>query len=165
MRISTRARYGLRVIVELAREYGKGPITVREIARRQELSRKYIERLISSMRSAGLVRAARGVNGGYVLARTPREVSVLEVFSLLEGSAPVVDCLDEHGFCPRQRKCVTRGIWEELDRAVRKTLGARTVADLAEQRETRGTVRGPRLPGLMGAVKGSIGGGFDENRP
>jgi len=136
MKISTRARYGLRVIVELARRHGTWPVTARELASGQALSQKYIERLIALMRGAGLVRAARGVYGGYVLARDPREVSVLEVFSLLEGPGAVVDCLDGQS-CPRQRRCPTRGVWEDVDRAIRRTLGARSIAELAERGRQR----------------------------
>ena len=131
MRISTKARYGTRVMVELAMNYGNGPLRVREMAKRQGLSAKYIEQLIASLKGAGLVNAVRGVHGGYSLAKPPARISLLEVFERLEGSLNQLECRGCPGSCARDEACVTRDIWTEMRRAVAGVLESVTLEDMS----------------------------------
>ncbi|MEK7477140.1 MAG: Rrf2 family transcriptional regulator [Candidatus Coatesbacteria bacterium] len=131
MRISTKARYGTRVMLELALSYGQGPVRVRDIAKRQGLSAKYIEQLVAGLKGAGLVTAVRGVHGGYSLARPPGRIRLLEVFERLEGSLSQLECHNCPGSCSREKACVARDVWAEVRRAVSGVLGAITLEDLA----------------------------------
>ncbi len=111
MRLSTRGRYGTRLMVDLAQHYAEGPIPLAEIAKRQDLSAKYLEQLIILLKRAGLIRSVRGRRGGYVLARKPEEISVGEIVETLEGKLAVADCVTEPELCYRSPDCPTREIW------------------------------------------------------
>ena len=95
MRLSTRGRYGTRLMVDLAQHYADGPVSLAEIAKRQDLSAKYLEQLIILLKGAGLIRSVRGRRGGYMLARRPEEISVGEIVETLEGKLSLVDCVLE----------------------------------------------------------------------
>ena len=131
MKISSRARYGFRVMVELALNHGNGPMRVRDIAKRQGISAKYIEQLIAVMKGAGLANAVRGVHGGYSLARPPARVKMLEVFELLEGNLDQLECRGCPGSCARDKNCVVKEIWTKVRDAVKGVLEKETLADLA----------------------------------
>jgi Rrf2 family protein len=138
MRISTKGRYGLRAMVELARNYGNGPLEMRVITERQKIPRKYLHALLTSLRTAGLVRSLRGSRGGYALARPPAEISAHDVILALEGPIVLVDCRERGSECELRDACVTRGLWQELSRMIEKRLVAVSLADLArEKRPTR----------------------------
>lgn len=137
MRISTRGRYGSRVMLELALNYRKGPVQVREIAKRQELSPKYIEQLIAPLKTSGLVRAVRGMHGGYVLSKSPSRIKLIEIFRVLEGPLALVACVDDPEICSRQQLCVTRDIWEEITGAVTRILSSTTLADMVERQQQK----------------------------
>lgn len=137
MRVSTRARYGVRVMLELALNYGNGPLRVSEIARRQGLSAKYIEQLIASLKGAGLVNAVRGVHGGYTLARPPAKISVLEVFERLEGGLSQLECRNCPGLCSRDKACVARDVWAKLRRAASGALEAVNLEEMSATARTR----------------------------
>lgn len=132
MRVSTRTRYGLRAMIELALAYNQGPVSVREIAAKQGLSVKYLEQLFSALKTAGLVHAVRGAGGGYTLARTPDQVKLSEIFRVLEGGFAPVDCVEEGQVCIHEDECATRDMWLELTRVVTEVLDHNTLADLAE---------------------------------
>jgi Rrf2 family protein len=132
MHISTRGRYGLRALIELALRYGDGPVQLASIARRQGISRKYLEQLMVRLRKAGLVRSFRGVQGGYALARSPSDIRIHEVVEALEGNFAPVACLDEPEKCDRSARCASRDFWKDLYDAMEKVLRSRTLQDLAE---------------------------------
>ena len=138
MRISTKARYGVRVMLELALYYGHGPLGVRDMAKRQGLSAKYVEQLIASLKGAGLVTAARGVHGGYTLARPPVRITLLEVFERLEGSLAQLECHNCPGTCSRDKACAGRDLWTELRRAVAGVLESVTLEELAARSRAQG---------------------------
>ena len=138
MRLSTKARYGTRVMLELALNYGNGPLRVRDMAKRQGISAKYIEQLIASLKGAGLVTAVRGVHGGYTLARPPARISLLEVFERLEGSLSQLECNGCPGSCSHDNKCAARDIWIELRRAVGGVLESVTLEELSARSRTQG---------------------------
>jgi len=131
VKISSRARYGSRVLVELALNHGNGPMRVRDIAKRQGISAKYIEQLIAVLKGAGLVNAVRGVHGGYTLARPPSRVKMLEVFELLEGNLSQLECRNCPGSCTRDKNCVAKEIWAKIRVAVAGVLEAESLADMA----------------------------------
>jgi Rrf2 family cysteine metabolism transcriptional repressor len=133
MKLSTKGRYGTRAMLELALRHGQGPISVREIARSQEISERYLENLMSPLLSRGLVTSARGKGGGFSLARPPEEISLLEVIRATEGSPSPVACLDDSDTCARRGTCVTAEIWEMIAQAITGTLGAITLRDMVQR--------------------------------
>ncbi|UCE60258.1 MAG: RrF2 family transcriptional regulator [Phycisphaerales bacterium] len=133
MRISTKGRYGLRAMFELARGYGKGPLLMSAIAERQGLSRKHLHALLTSLKSAGLVRSIRGPGGGFVLAKTPKEIKLSEVLSVLEGSLVLVDCVASRQACDRVSGCATHKVWRKLSETIEGVLDSVTLEDLAGQ--------------------------------
>lgn len=133
MWVSTKAQYGMRALVELAMS-GDGAVSLKTIARRQDLSHQYLEQIFSVLRKAGIVESIRGAHGGYRLARPSDQIDSLEVVQLLEGSIAPVACLDEHDSCIRVGRCSTETLWRQVDLAVRKVLGSTTLADLVAQR-------------------------------
>lgn len=114
MQLSTKGRYGSRAMLDLAMRYNKGPIMVKEIAARQQLSEKYLEQILSDLKKAGLVVSYQGKKGGFQLARPPEEITLREVLEALEGSFAPVRCVDDDSFCPRKDVCAMRDIWEDL---------------------------------------------------
>ena len=132
MRISSRGQYGVRALVVLATRHGNGPTQVREIARVEGLSAKYLEQLLGRLRTGGLVRSVRGARGGYVLARLPEAITVREVLLLLEGSLAPVGCVDEGGACGDAdgKACVAHPLWSGLHATVLGYLDSFTLADL-----------------------------------
>ncbi|MCM8831215.1 MAG: RrF2 family transcriptional regulator [Candidatus Omnitrophica bacterium] len=130
MKISTRARYGTRAMLELALRYGNKPILVKDIAKSQGISRLYLEQLIVSLQRAGLIKTIRGKKGGCVLARSPDKIKLSEVISTLEGSLAPSDCVTNINFCPRANLCVTRDIWIKLYEAIMRVLNSITLEDM-----------------------------------
>ena len=130
MKLSTKGQYGARVMVDLATHYGEGPIPLRDIAKRQELSERYLEHLMLSLKAAGLVRSSRGAHGGFILARVPSQVKVSEVIQVLEGSMAPVHCVDDPNDCGRSSFCVTRDVWVKMKEAIVGVLESLTLQDL-----------------------------------
>ena len=139
MRISTKGRYGLRVMLELSLREGHGPVMMSAIAENQDLSRKYLHNLLTSLKAAGLVRSVRGAGGGYVLARPPAKILVSDVVRALEGSFSPVDCIDDSTLCTRSSACVTREVWQKLGTAMEEVLSSITVEYLANLQKERNT--------------------------
>ncbi len=137
MRITTRSRYGTRMMVELAVHHEKGPVQLGEIARRQKLSVKYLEQLIIPLKKAGLIKSHRGARGGYALARSPEEITVWEVVSILEGDEGVTPCVHYPDLCEMSPICPTRDVWDLLTEVIRETLARITIADLARKYQER----------------------------
>ncbi len=133
MKLSSRTRYGMRAILELALEYGKSPLQIKAIAEREDISNKYLEQLIAMLKAAGLVRSIRGPRGGYLLAKPPEEIQLKDVFLTLEGPMVSAECLQHPEYCARCTDCATRKIWHELQDAIFGVLESVTLADLVEQ--------------------------------
>ena len=128
MKLSTKGRYGLKAMVDLATEYDSGArLSIAQLAERQGVSAAYLEQLIASLKKAGLVTALRGVQGGYVLARSPELISVGEVLRVLEGSTAIVDCVGSN-VC----SCSARPLWLKLQRRIDDVLNTTSVRDLAD---------------------------------
>jgi Rrf2 family protein len=133
MRMSTRGRYGLRVMVDLAARHGQGPVGVDDIAARQGVSANYIHVLAGALRSAALIRTVRGHGGGYELALPPARITALDVVRALEGGHAPVDCVEDATRCTRSQGCPTRDVWCQVATAVDRVLGGLTLAQLAAQ--------------------------------
>ena len=131
MRVSTRGRYGLRAMFELARGFGQAPVLMSTVAERQDLSRKYLHALLTALKSAGLVRSVRGSGGGFALARPPAEIKLSEILRALEGPLSLVDCVADKRACDRSSRCPARRVWQELAGAVEDVLDNVTLKDLA----------------------------------
>jgi len=122
--------------VELALHYGEGPILLKDIAKRQQISERYLEHLILSLKVAGLVKSMRGARGGFSLAKPPSQIRLSEIIQIVEGSIAIVECVDDPNLCSRADLCVTRDIWAEMKKAINGVLESTTLQDLVErQRE------------------------------
>jgi len=129
LRLSTKGRYGVLAMVELAMQYGKGPLSIKEIAERQNFSDSYMEQLFSALKMAGLVKSLRGAHGGYVLARDPDDITIGEIIRALEGPIELADCLE--GFaCVKSPECVTKGLWKEINDSISNIIDNRSLQDL-----------------------------------
>lgn len=137
MKLSTRTRYGVRAIIELAAHYGEGPLQIKVIGQRQEISVKYLEQLMTILKSGGFIRSIRGSKGGYVLARPPEDIKLDEVFIALEGSISPAECVEDGGCCARAADCVTRELWIEVQEAIVGVLESVTLKDLFERVKER----------------------------
>ena len=134
MLISTRGRYALRILTDLAENENGGTVTLREAAARQQISEKYLESIVKDLVRGRLVEGTRGKGGGYRLARPAEEIGVLEVLSLTEGTLAPVACLGEDSKpCPRAADCRTLPLWKGLDKVVSEYLGGFTLRDLTEE--------------------------------
>ncbi len=132
MKISTKGRYALRLMLDLA-VYNTGePVSLKDIARRQQISEKYLEQIISILNKAGYVRSIRGAQGGYMLKREPAEYTVGMILRLTEGDLAPVGCVGEDSLeCERKQDCVTIRIWERLNEAINGVVDHITLADMA----------------------------------
>ncbi|MCD7754229.1 MAG: Rrf2 family transcriptional regulator [Clostridiales bacterium] len=138
MMISTRGRYALRIMVELALHPGEDCMSLKEIAQRQEISEKYLESIVKRLVSAGLVASLRGKNGGYRLTRPASGYTVLEVLELAEESLAPVTCLEGEEPCPRSDKCLVLPIWQGLNQVIRDYLSGITLEQLVQQTAGKG---------------------------
>jgi Rrf2 family protein len=137
MKVSTRGRYALRLMLDLAQDDNQY-VTIKSIAERQEISGKYLEQIISILSRAGFVKSIRGSQGGYKLARPAAEYTVGMILRLIEGSLVPVACMeDEPNQCPRSDKCATLDIWKQLDEAISGVIDHVTLADLAEKQKQK----------------------------
>jgi len=137
MRLSTKGRYGARAMLDLALNSSEGPVLLREIAKRQEVSEKYLEHSITTLRKAGLVRSIRGARGGYVLAKLPSQIRLSEIMEVLEGSMAPVECVDDPQVCQRAQLCVTRDIWAKMKEAIDNILESITLQDMVERQNRK----------------------------
>lgn len=135
MKLSTRAKYGLRALLDIAQNSNKGPVLLRDIAGRQGLSKHYLENLLVTLKLASLVRSNRGARGGFVLARPPTQIRLDEAVRVLEGSTTLVECVDVPEMCSISGSCVTRRVWEEASRAFTDVLHSKTLQDLMDMEE------------------------------
>lgn len=138
MKISTKGRYALRLMLDLAYNHTGSFIPIKNISQRQDISDKYLEQIITQLSRAGLVKSARGAQGGYMLAKEPQEYTVGEILRLLEGNLAPVACVDDtKDACNRADECVTMEVWREIKDAVNKVVDNITLADLVEQQRQK----------------------------
>ena len=132
--ISTRGRYALRMMLDLAQNQGDGYVALRDIAARQEISKKYLEQIIPLLNRAGLLHTTRGVQGAYRLTRRPEEYTVLDILEVTETGLSAVACLEKDAAkCPRSADCMTLPVWQGLDKIIRDYLGGITLQDVLDR--------------------------------
>jgi Rrf2 family protein len=137
MKISTKIRYGTRAMLELASRYGEGPIELKEIAKRENISLKYLEQVIVPLRTAGLVKSVRGSKGGYSLAKLPSEICLNDLIEILEGPLNLIECLNDARVCQKIPYCVTRDIWKEVSEAIQGIFHSVTLEDMVNRRKEK----------------------------
>jgi Rrf2 family protein len=137
MKISTRVRYGLRFMVELAAHYGKEPVFLKDIARSQDISEKYLSQIVIELKLARLIDGFRGAHGGYVLAKSPREIRVYDIVVVFEGDLALVECARDPSLCNRAANCIAHEVWHKLGLVMTETLEAITLADLLERQKEK----------------------------
>jgi Rrf2 family protein len=141
MRISTKIRYGTRAMLELASHYGEGPIELKEIAKQENISLKYLEQVIIPLRSAGLVKSVRGSKGGYSLGKSPPEICLNDLVEILEGPVDLIECLRDPKACQKSSFCVTRDIWKEVSEAIYRIFHSVTLEEMVNRkREKEGLI-------------------------
>jgi Rrf2 family protein len=137
MRISTKIRYGARAMLELASRYGEGPVDLKEIAKKEDISLKYLEQVIIPLRTAGLVKSIRGSKGGYSLARPPSEICLNDVVEILDGTTQLIECLKDPKSCKKTPFCVTRDIWKEASDAINKIFRSVTFEEMVNRKREK----------------------------
>ncbi len=133
MRVTTKVRYGLRAILQIAEGYGGPPVPISAIAHSQEVSGKYLEQLVGMLRKKQLIVSRKGVRGGYLLNRPPAEITLWEVINALDGDSELVDCCADPSVCDRSDFCSTRAIWGMLGEQLRSFWGGFTLQDMLDR--------------------------------
>lgn len=129
MKISTKGRYALRVMIDLALNNNGEYISIKEISERQEISNKYLEQIISKLNKAGYLKAARGNNGGYMLSRLPKDYTIGDILRVTEGSLEPIKCISEN-CCNKKAECKSYSFWKELDNVIETFVDSKTLEDL-----------------------------------
>lgn len=137
MRLSTRGRYGVRALLDVALYSDGNPVILKDIAKRQAIPVQYLEQLISPLVKAGVLRSIRGAHGGVSLTKLPEQVKLSQVIQILEGSIAPVKCVDDPKVCSRSDFCATRDVWEEMNRAMVQVLESTSLQDLVEQQRKK----------------------------
>jgi len=136
LKISTKGHYGVQAMFDLAQRYGEGPVSLKSVADRQDLSEHYLEQLFAGLRKAGLVKSVRGAQGGYTLARAPAEIKVGDIIRVLEGPIVPVECVSEDPEqCMKAEFCITRSVWEKVRVSIEEVLDSITLADMCKDSE------------------------------
>jgi len=135
MKLSTKGRYGVRAMFDLVLHQGDGPIPLRSIAERQDISEHYLEQLIAVLRKAGIVNSVRGAHGGYLLARDPQEITIGDIIRSLEGPIAPADCVSEEvkDECGNSPDCVVKMIWKKVKDSIDEVLDSITLEDLRQE--------------------------------
>jgi Rrf2 family protein len=141
VRLSTRSRYGLRAVISIARSV-QSPVTAETLAACEGVSKKYLDRLLNTLRSAGLLNGTKGKGGGYTLARPAERITAGDVVRALEGDMRLVPCVGDPDACARTDSCTTRRVWISVEETVKETLNGMTIADIAALKPRHG----PRDP-------------------
>lgn len=136
MKLSTRSRYGTRMMIDMAQRYDSGPVQIGDIAQRIDVSVKYLEQLIIPLKKAGYITSVRGPKGGHLLTRAPHEITVGEIVDVLEGGINLSNCVGDPKVCEKSEECLTRNLWEEATKAMRDKLNSATLAQMIESGKT-----------------------------
>lgn len=137
MKLSTKGRYGLKAMFDLAIHDGEGPISLKNVAERQGVSDHYLEQLIASLRKAGLVKSVRGAQGGYMLSTDPSKITVGDIIRILEGPLGLSDCVseDDPTDCHNANYCVTKVVWEKIQSSISQVVDSITLQDMLDDYE------------------------------
>ncbi len=130
MKLTTRSRYGTRLLLDIALHSENGPVPSKDSARREEISLKYLEKILKLLKEGGFIRGKRGPNGGNVLTMAPEDISIGAVAQALDGDEQILDCDGDVTTCPRAAVCLRRSIWDDANKAMYKMLDSYSLADL-----------------------------------
>ena len=133
MRLSCRARYATRALIDLALHQGAEPVPLTTIAKNECVSKKYLNQLMGPLKLAGLVRVTRGKNGGFILARSPEKITLGDILYAVEGDMSLIDCVNESSFCERSQECPSRATWQELSILINDYLQRTTLKDIIKK--------------------------------
>ncbi|MBM7868819.1 Rrf2 family protein [Clostridium pascui] len=131
MKLSTKGQYGVKAMVDLAINYSKEPISIKSISERQNISEYYLEQLFSSLRKADLIKSIRGAQGGYILSREPKDITVSEIMNVLEGPLKLSECLQD-GECSNIKVCSTRLLWARIKESIDQVTKTTTLQDMVD---------------------------------
>ena len=134
MKLSTKGRYGVKAMVDLAIHYGGSPVSIKSISQRQNISEYYLEQLFSSLRKAKLIKSIRGAQGGYVLSREPKDITVAEIMYVLEGPIEIAECIDGVS-CDKLDCCATRLLWAKIKNSIDDVMKSVTLQDIVNDYE------------------------------
>ena len=137
MKLSTKGRYGVRLMLDLAIHYGGGAVVLKDVAARQDISEKYLWHLVNPLKNAGLIHSTRGAHGGYTLARSPREISLRDILTVLEGPMCLVECTESPSLCDRSESCIAREVWAEVTATMLEALDGFTLEQMVERYRDR----------------------------
>ena len=135
MKLSTRGRYATRAMIELAREYGRGSVSIDRVAEQQHISKRYLEHIFARLREAGIVSGMRGSKGGYTLRRPPGKITVGEIVRAVEGPLGPVHCVDRPNSCPKVRCCATHDLWQKAAVVLNRLLDRYTIESLLKDQQ------------------------------
>lgn len=134
MKFSTKARYGLRAVIEIAKSYGSDiPAKRKDIAANQGISDSYLENILIVLKNAGIIETTRGANGGYILCRDPAQISVLEIVTTLEGPLDLVDCVSKPSACMKSSSCSAHCLWKEISDNLKSMLEKKSLKDMLDK--------------------------------
>lgn len=140
MKLSTRGRYGVKAVLELAIHYGKGHVSIKSVAKQQNVSEYYLEQLFAQLRKRGIIRSLRGAYGGYALARPPGEITVYDVIEVLEGSIEISDCIVDTT-CKNVDCCASRLLWVRIKESIDDVLKSTTIQDMVDDYNKMKTIK------------------------
>jgi Rrf2 family protein len=141
--VSTKSRYGIRALVELAVHSDGSPMSLKELSSGQDISKKYLENIFRMLHKNGIVRSVRGAKGGYLLGCQPAELTVLAIMDAIDGPVQLMDCINDSSVCGKTRDCFTREMWVELEEHIKEFLAGKTLKDLIENyQQADGEFRG-----------------------
>lgn len=130
MKLSSRSRYGTRMMLDLAQHYSEGPIQAGDIAKRQDISLKYLEQLLIPLKRADFIESVRGPKGGHMLAKSPEKITIGQIVEVLEGGIDLAECLEDVSVCKRSSDCLTRGVWKSATKVMVDKLNSITLSDV-----------------------------------
>lgn len=130
MKLSTKGRYGLKAMFELSLTQNSGPVPLKHIAKKQNISDQYLEQIFSSLKKSGLVKSVRGAQGGYLLAKEPKDITVGDILVVLEGPVSLSDCVLDEDICENSNICVTKIVWEKIKKGIEDVIESITLQDM-----------------------------------
>lgn len=136
MKLSTKGRYGVKAMVDLAINYGNEPVSIKSISERQHISEYYLEQLFAPLRKAKLIKSIRGAQGGYILNKSPEDITVLDIMEVLEGPIEISDCVEEENSCSNIGCCATRILWVRIKESLDEIMQSTTLKDMVDDYET-----------------------------
>ncbi|HEY8803813.1 MAG TPA: RrF2 family transcriptional regulator [Clostridium sp.] len=141
MKLSTKGRYGVKAMVDLAINYGEQPVSIKSISERQSISEYYLEQLFSALRRAKLIKSVRGSQGGYILNRKPEEITVYDVINVLEGPIEISNCIDD-GACNNIDCCATRLLWKKIKNSIDSVTSSINLKDIVDDYNEMTLIKG-----------------------